>query len=62
MSTAVLVFSMVLFSLFGLAIFSLGFALPPKLSGKTALIATVSLSSKTAAADTKIKLTPSALN
>jgi len=62
MSTAVFVFSVVLFSLFGLAIFSLGFSLDYKLTSTTAFIAAVSLSSKAPAADTKMKLTPSALN
>jgi len=62
MSTAVFRFPVVLFPLFGLAIFSLCFALPSTLSLTTALITAVSLSSEAAATDTKIKLTPSALN
>jgi hypothetical protein len=62
MSTAVFVFSVVLFSLFGLSIFSLSFSLDYKLTSTTAFIAAVSLSSEAPAADAKIKLTPSALN
>ena len=62
MSTTVFVFSVILFSIFGLAIFSLGFSLDYKLTSTTAFIAAVSLPSKAPAADTKIKLTPSALN
>jgi hypothetical protein len=55
-------FAVVLFSLIGFAIFSLGLLLVPEIAGAFALITTVSLSSETTAANTKIKRTPSALN
>jgi len=61
-STAVFAVSVVLLSLFGLAIFSLGFSLDYKLTRTAAFIAAVGLSSEAPAADTKIKPTPSALN
>ena len=55
-------FTVVLFPLFGPAISSLCFAMIFALSRTTAFITTIGLSSKTASADTKSKITPSTLN
>jgi hypothetical protein len=44
-------FTVVLFSLFGLAIFFLGYAVPFTFSKKTTLIAAIGMSSVAAAAD-----------
>jgi hypothetical protein len=52
----------VLFALFGPAIFSLCFAMVFALSRTTAFVAAIGLSSKTASADTKTEITPSTLN
>jgi hypothetical protein len=62
MPAAVFILSVVLLSLLGPAIFSLGFSLDYKLTSTTAFIAAVSLSSEAPAADAKIKRSPSALN
>jgi len=62
LSTPVFRFTVVPFTLFGLAIFSLGYALPFAFSENTTFIAAISVASIAAAANTKIKRTPSALN
>jgi hypothetical protein len=62
LSTPVFFFTVVLFPLIGLAIFFLGYAMPLAFSGKTTFIAAISVASIAAAADTKTKRTPSALN
>jgi ABC-type transport system involved in cytochrome bd biosynthesis fused ATPase/permease subunit len=54
-------FTVVLFALFGLAIFSLCFALVFALSRTAAFVTTIGLSSKTASADTKMEIAPSTL-
>jgi hypothetical protein len=61
-STTVFRLSVVLFSLFGLTIFSLSLSLASKLAGKTACIATVCMASPAPPADTKMKIAPSTLN
>jgi len=61
-ATTVFRFTVVSFSLFCLAIFSLGFSLVPQIAGVSALRTAVGLSSKAAAADIKIKRTPPALD
>ncbi len=62
MATAVFRFAVVLFSLIGFTIFSLGSSLVPKPAGMSAGLAAIRLSSEAAAADIKIKRTPTALN
>jgi hypothetical protein len=61
-SATVFRFTVVLFVLLGPAIFSLYFAMVFSLSRTAAFITTIGLSSKTASADTKSKITPSTLN
>jgi len=61
-SATVFSFTVVLFALFGLAIFSLRFAMIFALCRTTALITTIRLSSKTASADTEMEIAPSTLN
>ena len=61
-SATVFRFTVVLFALLGPAIFSLCFAMVFALSRTAAFITTIGLSSETASADTKSKITPSTLN
>ena len=62
MAAAVFRLAVVFLPLCGLAIFSLGFPLVSSIAGASALIAAIRLSPEAAAADTKIKRTPSALD
>jgi len=61
-SATVFRFTVVLFALLGLAVFSFGLAMIFALSRTTAFITTRCLSSKTASADTKTEIAPSTLN
>jgi len=61
-SATVFSYTVVSFTLFGLAVSSLCLAMIFELCFSTALITTIRLSSKTASADTEMEIAPSTLN